>query len=74
MVGQNDLAATHSGVFFFLFIWLLWAGYVKIISLFLSQVNRKVGRKEKTPDHSQAELGLSHMWPEPGEMKSDLER
>ena len=48
-----------------------------IISLILSQVNHKVGRKrqipekkkkqkKKTPDHPQAELGLFHMWPELG--------
>ena len=49
---------------------------VKIISLILSQVNRKVSKmrdpKEKTPDHPQAELGLSHT--HSGEMTSDLER
>ena len=49
--------------------WVWWP--VKIISLILSRVNHKVGRKrkiprEKPPDHPQAELGLSHMWPEWG--------
>ena len=44
---------------------------VKIISLILSRISRKVGRKweipeKKTPDHQQTELGLSHMWPELG--------
>ena len=44
---------------------------VKIVSLILSRVNRKVGQKweipEKKPsDHLQTELGLSHMWPELG--------
>ena len=39
------------------------------MSLILSRVNSKVGRKwdipeEKTPAHPQAELGLSHMRPE----------
>ena len=42
---------------------------VKIISLILSRVNRKVGWKweipeKKLPDHPQAEPDLSHMWPE----------
>ena len=36
------------------------------MSLILSRVNRQVGQKweifrDKTPDHPQAELGLSHM-------------
>ena len=56
------------------FIWVLLP--VKIISLILSRDNRKEGRKrefprEKKPDHPQAELDLSHMWPELG---SNLQR
>ena len=44
---------------------------VKIILLNLSRANLKLGRKreipeKKPPDHPQAELGLSHMWPELG--------
>ena len=44
---------------------------VKIFLHILSRVNLKVGRKrdipvKKTPEHAQAELGLSHMWPELG--------
>ena len=51
------------------FIWILRP--VKIISLILSRVNRKVGRKREIPekkhlDHPPAELGLSHIWPEIG--------
>ena len=50
------------------FIWVLWP--VKIISLILSS-QLKGGAKtgdprESPPDHPQAELGLSHMWPERG--------
>ena len=49
---------------FLCFIWILQP--VKFISL-MSRVYHKVGWKrefpwEKTPDHPQAELGLSHMW------------
>ena len=44
---------------------------VKIILLILSRSNRKVGRKreileKKKHDHPQAEIGLSHIWPELG--------
>ena len=43
---------------------------VKIISLILSQVShegqKRENTREKTPDHLQADLGLSHMWPELG--------
>ena len=49
--------------------------------VFLIRVNHKEGwnreiPQKKTPDHPQAELGLSHMWPwtwASGEMTSDLE-
>ena len=52
--------------FSFLFTWVLWP--VKIISLILSRVNHKVGRKWEIPEkkhlsNPQAELGFSHMWP-----------
>ena len=40
-------------------IWVLWP--VKIISLILSWDNR-----EKPPDHQQAELGFSNLWPKLG--------
>ena len=41
--------------------------FVKIISLILSWVGTKMGDVwEKPPDHPQAELGLSHIWPELG--------
>ena len=41
---------------------------IKIISLILSRVIRKVGRKWEIPEkkHPQAELALSQMWPERG--------
>ena len=57
-----DRLCFPSGLHFF--NWVLWP--VKIISLILSRVNRKVGQKlrdprEKAPDHPQAELGLSKM-------------
>ena len=54
-----------SSAFFFFFHFGLQP--VKIVSLILSQANRKVERKreipekKKTPDHLQAELGLSHV-------------
>ena len=55
-------------------IWVLWP--VKIISLILSRINRKVGQKweiprEKTLDHLQAELGLPHIWLEPQQWDDD---
>ena len=38
-----------------------------MISLILSRRGLKTGYpQEKPPDHPQAELGLSHMWPELG--------
>ena len=50
------------------YVWVLRPE--KIISLILSRVNGKWGEtgdpREKPPDHPQAELGLSHMWPELG--------
>ena len=51
-------------IIIFFFIWVL--RHVKIISLILSRVNRKVGARmgdpcEKTSDHPQAELGLSQI-------------
>ena len=47
------------GFFFFFFF--------KMISLILSRGGVKTGYpREKTTDHPQAELGLSHMWPELG--------
>ena len=53
---------------FFYFIRVLQP--VKIISLILSSQSfggAKTGDPwEKKPDHMQAELGLSHMWPELG--------
>ena len=60
------------------------AGCVVTNSLILSRVNLKMGPKRGIPEknHLQAELGLSHMWPELGlnpqwwdnERFSDLDR
>ena len=58
---------------FYLFIFLIQF-YVpfKIISAHMRRVNQyKEGRKRENPEknhltHPQAELGLSHMWPEQG--------
>ena len=53
-------------------VWIWWILQpVKIISLILSEVNHTMGWKgeflpDKTPDHPQTELGLPHVWPEPG--------
>ena len=51
------------------FTWVLRP--VNIISLILSRVNRKVGRKREIPEKNylttlKQKVGLSHMWPELG--------
>ena len=33
---------------------------------------QEIPEKKKTPDHPQAELGLSHMWPEPGSNQHEM--
>ena len=56
----------------FCFVFYLGFRPVKIIPLILIEPNQSLGGVkmgdpcEKTPDHPQAELDLSHMWPELG--------
>ena len=61
---EHDVICT-----FFFLIWVLRP--IKIISLILRSIvmwgEKKMGDpREKPIDHPQAELGLSHMWPELG--------
>ena len=60
-VHVEELPDAINMILFFTFLYLGFQP-VKIISLILSRVHRKVGDpREKPPDHMQAELGLSHV-------------
>ena len=72
-------------VFFFLFFFFIIFFLIqfnvpfKIISAHMRRANQSVGRKRETPEknhltHPQAELGLSHMWPERGSNPHQTQR
>ena len=64
--------------FFFFFFFFFFLDSVKIISAHMtgqSVGGAKTGEpREKPPRHPQAELGLSHMWPERGSNPHQTQR